>query len=363
MTTTETRAMIPTPTAPPPDILRCAYMDIVVTDLKRSREFYVDLLGLIVTHETENEIYLRTFEEFIHHNVVLRQGDTAAVAAFAYRVREPEDIDKAEAYYTELGCRVERRPEGFTVGVGDSVRVQDPLGFPLEFFHDVEKVDRKAWDYQEHNTCPVVRLDHFNSVVPDVPVAIKYYQDLGFRLTEVIQDDDGVQYAAWVARKSTVHDTALTGGDGPAMHHLAFASRERTDILNLCDRMGGMRISDQIERGPGRHGISNAFYLYILDPDGHRIEIYTNDYYSGDPDNPTVVWDVHDNQRRDWWGNPIVESWYATASSVLDLDGKVQTVVKREDPSEAAVTIGADGFSYTRREDASSAEMHVEAAE
>ena len=28
---------IPVPTAPAPDILRCAYMEIVVTDLKKSR--------------------------------------------------------------------------------------------------------------------------------------------------------------------------------------------------------------------------------------------------------------------------------------------------------------------------------------
>lgn len=50
-----------------------------------------------------------------------------------------------------------------------------------------------------------------------------------------------------------------------------------------------------------RNGVSNAFYLYLRDPDGHRVEIYTRDYYTGDPDNPVVSWDVHDNQRRDWW--------------------------------------------------------------
>ena len=107
-------------------------------------------------------------------------------------------------------------------------------------------------------------------------------------------------------------------------------------------------MSDSIERGPGRHGVSNAFYLYILDPDGHRVEIYTQDYYTGDPDNPIVTWDVHDNQRRDWWGNPVVPSWYTEASLVLDLDGHPQPVLERSDPSEQAVTVGADGFSYTR---------------
>ena len=60
---------------------------------------------------------------------------------------------------------------------------------------------------------------------------------------------------------------------------------------------------------------------------------------------------MHDNQRRDWWGNPVVPSWYTEASSVLDLDGNVKELVAREEPSEIAVTIGADGFSYTRPND------------
>ena len=72
---------IPIPAAPAPDILRCAYMELVVTDLEKSRWFYVEVLGLVVTEEDENSIYLRSFEEFIHHNLVLRKGDVAAVAA------------------------------------------------------------------------------------------------------------------------------------------------------------------------------------------------------------------------------------------------------------------------------------------
>ena len=44
-------------------------------------------------------------------------------------------------------------------------------------------------------------------------------------------------------------------------------------------------------------------------------------------------------------------SWYTDASLVLDLDGNPQPVVARTDSSEMAVTIGADGFSYTREGD------------
>ena len=347
---------VPTPQAPPPDVVRCAYMELVVTDLAASREFYVDVLGLHVTEQgtgdDDGAIYLRSAEEFIHHNLVLRQGPTAAVAVFSYRVRSSEDLDRAVAFYEELGCRVERRTEGFTKGIGDSVRVTDPLGFPTEFFHDVEHVERLSWRYDLYSPGELVRLDHFNQVTPDVPRAVNFMQSLGFRVTEDIQDEEGTVYAAWMRRKPTVHDTAMTGGDGPRMHHVCFSTHEKHNILAICDKLGALRRSDAIERGPGRHGVSNAFYLYLRDPDGHRLEIYTQDYYTGDPDNPVITWDVHDNQRRDWWGNPVVPSWYTEASLVLDLDGNPQPVHSRTDSSEMAVTIGADGFSYTRPDEA-----------
>ncbi|MFD9889478.1 3,4-dihydroxyphenylacetate 2,3-dioxygenase [Amycolatopsis sp. NPDC059027] len=334
-------------TATPPDVIRCAYAEFVVSDLAASRAFYVDVLGLVVTREDDDAIYLRAFEEYLHHSLVLRKGSTPALAVLAYRVRTPADLDLAEAYYRELGVRVERRPAGATRGIGEAVRIVDPLGFPVEFFHEAEHVERFTQRYDVHGAGALSRLDHFNICTPDVPAARRYYEGLGFRVSEDIQDDQGTVYAAWMFRKPTVHDVALTGGDGPRLHHVAFAGHERHQILHICDHLGALRKSGMIERGPGRHGVSNAFYLYLRDPDGHRIEIYTHDYYTGDPDNPVITWDVHDNQRRDWWGNPVVPSWYAEASPVLDLDGSVQPLVVRSDAREADVTIGADGFSYT----------------
>ena len=134
----------------------------------------------------------------IHHNLVLRQGPVGAAAAFSYRVRTPEDVDRAEAYYRELGCEVRRSKDGFVRGIGDSVRVQDPLGFPYEFFYEVEHVERLAWRYDLYSPGALVRLDHFNQVTPDVPKAVDYMEKLGFRVTEDIQDSEGTVYAAWM---------------------------------------------------------------------------------------------------------------------------------------------------------------------
>ena len=104
-----------------------------------------------------------------------------------------------------------------------------------------------------------------------------------------------------------------------------------------------MNEQDHIERGPGRHGVSNAFYVYLRDPDGHRVEVYTSDYFTGDPDHETYRWHVSDVRRRDFWGAAVVPSWYAEAMPVLDLDGRqVPTIAADADRSE--VKVGADGF-------------------
>ena len=335
----------------PPDVIRCAYAELIVTDLAASRAFYVGVLGLIVTYEDDDAIYLRAFEEYLHHSLILRRGPVAALSVLAYRVRSAAEVDVAADYFGALGVRVERRAAGETRGIGAAVRIEDPLGFPIEFFYEAEHVERMTQRYDLQGAATIARLDHFNIVTPDVLAAMDYYSGLGFRVSEDIEDENQTVFAAWMYRKATVHDIALTGGRGPRLHHIAFASHERSQILHLCDHLGALRQSDRIERGPGRHGVSNAFYLYLLDPDGHRIEIYTHDYYTGDPDNPVITWDVHDNQRRDWWGAPVVPSWYENASAVLDLDGNPRPTLERSEVSEADVTIGADGFSYTRKDE------------
>ncbi len=116
---------------------------------------------------------------------------------------------------------------------------------------------------------------------------------------------------------------------------------------------GALHREHHIERGPGRHGVSNAFYLYLRDPDGHRVEIYTTDYYTGDPDNPTVRWSVDDGRRRYFWGNAVIRSWYTEGSTVLDLDGEpvpLSAPVVRE-AERTGVVVGADGFSVAAEGD------------
>jgi len=334
-------------TSAPPDIVRSAYAELIVTDLGASKHFWVDRLGFVISAEDDQAIYLRGHEEFVHHSLILRRGEQPACSRFAFRVRTPDDLDAAAVFHTDRGCEVRRCAAGATLGVGPTVRVQDPFGFVVEYFHEIEWTGHHHQRYDLRHGASINRLDHINLVTDDVRAFYEWYKSLGFGLSETIEDDDGTLYATWMFRKQTVHDIASTQGSSPRLHHLAFACPESHHILAVADTLGAASEYQHIERGPGRHGVSNAFYLYLRDPDGHRVELYTTDYFTGDPGHQPLRWNVNDERRRDFWANPIVPQWYEEASRVLDLDGNLQPLRQRKS-DEQRITVGADGHGVTR---------------
>src|SRR5438034_2659323 len=66
--------MLPTVNLRPPfNITRASHIVLHVADLKRSRDFYTNIVGLVVTEETATECYLRGLSEACHHSLVLVQ--------------------------------------------------------------------------------------------------------------------------------------------------------------------------------------------------------------------------------------------------------------------------------------------------
>jgi catechol 2,3-dioxygenase len=178
-----------------------------------------------------------------------------------------------------------------------------------------------------------LRIDHFNCFSSNVDESVAFYNEIGFRVTEYTDDaETGRLWAAWTHRKGGVHDIAFTNGTGPRLHHTAFWVPTPLNIIDLLDLMSTTGWVASIERGPGRHGISNAFFLYILDPDGHRIEIYCSDYQTVDPDLEPIKWDLKDPQRQTLWGAPAPRSWFEHGSTFAgtptrDSDLKAQPII------------------------------------
>jgi catechol 2,3-dioxygenase-like lactoylglutathione lyase family enzyme len=164
-----------------------------------------------------------------------------------------------------------------------------------------------------------MRLDHFNCQVPDVASAARWYQkELGFACSEYTEsaDEPPRLWAIWLHRKQNVHDIALMNGIGPRVHHAGFWVQDPPSVIRACDILAAAGMTDRIERGPGRHGLSSALFVYLRDPDGNRIELYTGDYLIADPDRPPIRWSINDPRRATFWGHAPPASWFEEASLV-----------------------------------------------
>jgi len=283
-----------------------------VTDLAASRRFYVDTLGLQVTDESGGVIYLRAMEERGHHCIILRQAENADVGVLGFKLFDTPDLDKAEAFFRAKGLPVDWVERPYQ---GRTLLTRDPWGIPLEFYVQMDRLPIITQKYALYNGVKPLRIDHFNMFAADVDGAVGFYNEMGFRTTEYTEDaETGKIWAAWMHRKGGVHDVAFTNGRGPRLHHSAFWVPTPLNIIDLLDLMATTGWVDNIERGPGRHGISNAFFLYVRDPDGHRIEIYCSDYQTVDPDLEPIRWDLKDPQRQTLWGAPAPKSWFEEGS-------------------------------------------------
>ncbi len=297
---------------PPFNIVRLSHVELAVTDLARSRAFYVDVLGLQVTDETSDEIYLRAMEERGHHCIILRRAGTAEARDLGFKLFEDEDLGRAESFFRNKGLPVEWVERPYQ---GRTFRTRDPQGIPLEFYVSMDRLPPIHQKYELYRGVKPLRIDHFNVFSPDVDAAVAFYNEIGFRVTEYTADEEtGKLWAAWTHRKGGVHDIAFTNGVGPRLHHVAFWVPTPLNIIDLLDLMATTGWVANIERGPGRHGISNAFFLYVRDPDGHRVEIYCSDYQTVDPDLEPIKWNLLDPQRQTLWGAPAPRSWFTEGS-------------------------------------------------
>lgn len=299
---------------PPFNIVRASHIALGVTDLARSRAFYEGTLGLHVEEASAHTIYLRGMEERQHHSLVLVESATAAAHAPGFKVASEDDLERAAHWARSNGLQhgfVERAYQGRTL------QLVDPSGMAIELTARIELRENLLQKYGLYRAVHPQRLDHFNVFAPDVQGSLDFYAAIGFRLSEYAEEDGpgGRIAAGWMHGKGNVHDLAFTNGRGPRLHHVAYWVPNALNVLHLCDVMASTGYLGNMERGPGRHGISNAFFLYVRCPDGHRTEIYTSDYQTMDADHEPLRWSLRDPRRQTLWGHPAPRSWFEEGSA------------------------------------------------
>jgi catechol 2,3-dioxygenase len=250
--------------------------------------------------------------------VVLRKSNDIVALAIGFKVGGEQDLDKAAEWLERCKLPVSWPNIPFQ---SRTLRTVDPVGMPIDLYSTMDRVKPMLQRYAAYQGARIQRIDHINCFTPDVQGSYDFYTQLGFRLTETTETEgaDPKLWAVWLQRRGSTHDLAFTNGKGPRLHHIGVWNSNALDILHTCDVMATSGYLANMERGPGRHGIANAFFLYIRDPDGHRVELFTSDYLTVDPDHEPIRWTLDHPQRQTLWGHPAPKSWFEEGSPFKDV--------------------------------------------
>jgi catechol 2,3-dioxygenase len=140
---------------------------------------------------------------------------------------------------------------------------------------------------------------------------------MGFRLSEYIVREDAEELrAVFLQRKGNPHDIVFTQNPAQRLHHVAYTAPEAHHLMAIADLCGKNGYGAKVERGPGRHfGPGHARFVYLRDPDGHRIEFFNNHYQTIDMEDEPVRWESSRLTRSGSWGPGPSDSWLNEASA------------------------------------------------
>ena len=133
---------------------------------------------------------------------MLRKDESPGVSHLAFRVAEEGDLDRLAELHEEHDLPIRWLEEGTEEGQGRALRVQDPFGLPVEFYHQMTERERLLQQFDRYRGANIMRLDHFNCQVTRVQQAYDWYTEkLGFYCSEYTEtdDDEPKLWAAWRA--------------------------------------------------------------------------------------------------------------------------------------------------------------------
>jgi catechol 2,3-dioxygenase len=301
---------------PPFNITRASHLVLTAQDLKASRDFYTEVIGLIVAEEDVNTISFRGVEERQHHSLTLKKttGEPAC-EAIGMHVFDEEDLDKAKSHFDKIGAPAKFIEVPFQ---NRTLRFSDSMGTVVDLVATMQSQPRAHVAVHTHKGARALRFDHYQVLVPDVLGAAKFYMDLGFRISDyLVVEEVGAVIGTFLYRKNNPWDIVFLHRSGPQFHHCGYVVESLYDLIRGLDSAGNVGFAECIEHGPGRHGHGHAYYTYVRDPDGHRTELLLPAVQIVDRYDEPVACALEANSVGNRWGFPPPRSWFEEAAPFI----------------------------------------------
>jgi catechol 2,3-dioxygenase-like lactoylglutathione lyase family enzyme len=149
------------------------------------------------------------------------------------------------------------------------------------------------------------RVQHIAFRTPHMEAMLAFYRDdLGFVLSDRVQDEQGTLRACFLRSDHEHHALALFGSAETRLDHISCETRDIGSLAAWADRVAGRRVA--LHWGVGRHGPGNDVFFMVKDPDDNLIEI-SAELERVDAERPTGVW-PHEQRTLNLWGTAIMRS-------------------------------------------------------
>jgi catechol 2,3-dioxygenase len=310
------------------DIAHLGHVELLTSDFEGSRWFFTELLAFREVAEVDGSVFLHAWDDYERYTIKLTKSEKSGVGRLGLRAASQEALERRVAAIEASGRGIGWK-DG-EQGVGRSYAFTDPDGHPIEIYYDSEwfvpPVGEEPALKNQADRFPgrgvnVRRLDHVNYLGKDVEQNGKFVNEvLGGEATEQIQLDDGTISAQWFHFTNKSYDLVYSGdqtGSTGRLHHIAFATDTREDILKAADIF--LENGIHIESGPHKHAIQQTFFLYVYEPGGNRIE-FAN---AGArvllaPDWKTITWTEADRAKGQAWGMKTISSFHTHGTPPVD---------------------------------------------
>lgn len=284
--------------------------------------FFHDFLGMEISHREGQSVYLRAYEDFYQYTLKITERDQPGLEEITWRAKSREALDRVVKSLEDIGLGWTEND--YAHGAAYKFRTPDGHGmkvlWELDYFVAPDELKSKLRSRPSKRPLrgvPVRRLDHVNIMVKDVPSHRDFMVDkLGFKVREQKIGDNGLLVGTWLSVSALVHEIALMRdgmGAGNRFHHICYWYGTPQHLLDIADVFSEREI--QIETGPAKHGTTQAYFLYVFEPGGNRVELFGDTgYLIFDPDWQTVTWNVANEVDLEkssiWFGGKLAESFY-----------------------------------------------------
>jgi catechol 2,3-dioxygenase len=302
------------------DLAHVGSVELFTPDPEASRSFFIDLMGLSESGRRGDSVYLHTWDDYERFTVKLTASTTSGIGRTYVRAAGPQALERRVAEIEASG-----QPGKWVedeLGLGRIYLCTDPDGHEVGLYWETERFVcaegkspalKNQADRFPGRGANVRRLDHINYLSADTPGCSAFLAEkLRARPTEQIVLDTGDVSGIWYTVSDKSYDLVYTNdwtGTAGRLHHIAFATDTREDILRAADVF--LENGIFIETGPHKHAIQQTFFLYVYEPGGNRIELCN----AGArlvlaPDWELISWGQAERAKGQAWGLKTIESFH-----------------------------------------------------